>query len=162
MITPSATVGRPGGLGGAGGKRNWRDMLTKGLAWTSYVFGIASAALLASTFLGGIVDNIFSIGPDWIPFATLAILAVFVGIDLLSDFVPNRLALYCTLLMPSIARGVDGKLGQNVEDGANRVRDWLQGGIGDWLGTTSAIGLAIAGSGCAYLVARRTMKPKAG
>ncbi len=141
---------------------DWKDKMTKGLAWTSYVLGIAAGSLLASTFFGGIVDNIFGFLPwDWVPFAALALLFVFVAIDLLSDWIPNRVALYCTMAMPSVARSVNGKLGDSIESWANSVREALQGQIGSWLGTTSAVGLAVAAAGCAWLVARRTMSAKA-
>lgn len=141
---------------------DWKDKMTKGLAWTSYVLGIAAGSLLASTFVGGMVDKMFGLLPwDWVPFAVLAVLAAFVFVDLVSDFIPNRLALYCTMAAPSIARSVNGELGDSIEAGAGSVRAALQGQIGSWLGTASAIGLAIAAAGVAWVVARRTMAAKA-
>lgn len=141
---------------------NWKDKLTKGLAWASFALAIAAGSLLAATFVGGVVDTVLGWVPwSWVPFAVLALLFVFVAIDLFSDFIPNRLALYCTMAMPSVARSVNGRLGDNIETWAGQVRAQLQGGVDDWLGTTSAIGLAVAASGCAWLVARRTMSAKA-
>jgi hypothetical protein len=141
---------------------DWKDKLTKGLAWASYVLGIAAGSLLASTFFGGILDTIFGALPwDWAAPAVLLLLFVFVAVDLLSDFIPNRLALYCTMAMPSVGRSVDGKLGDNIESWAGQVRSALEGDFASWLGTASALGLAVAASGAAWIVARRTMAAKA-
>lgn len=145
---------RPGG--------NWKDKMTKGLAWSSYTLAVVAGALLASTFIGGFVDNVLGFIPwDWIPVAILAALFVLTAIDLLMDGVPNRVAMYCTIAMPSVARAVSGSLGNNIESWAGTVRDQLQGNLSDLLGTTSAIGLAVAAGICAWLVARRTMRAKA-
>lgn len=145
---------RPGG--------NWKDKMTKGLAWGSYILSVVAGALLASTFIGGIVDNLLGFIPwDWIPVTILAALFVATGIDLLMDGVPNRVAMYCTMAMPSVARSVNGGLGNSIESWAGAVRGQLQGNLSDLLGTASAIGLAAAAGLCAWIVARRTMRAKA-
>lgn len=163
MTTPTMAVGRPGGMTLGGGKGNWKGRATQILAWVSFALGVTAGSLLASTFFGGFVDNIVGFGPwDWVPVLILAGLFVFVAVDLFSDMVPNRLALYSVMSMPSVARGVDGSLGTHVESWANSVRDALQGNLSDLLGTSSAIGLAGAAALVAWIVARRTMKAKAG
>lgn len=146
-------------LGGKGG--NVKAQATKVAAWIAYVTAVAAGALLAGTFIGGLIDNLVTVGPAWLPVVALIVLFVSTAVDLGVDGVPNRVALYCTMAMPSVARSVNGKLGNNVEHWANQVLDQIRGPLSAWLGTSSALALALAAGLAAWLVARRTMAAKA-
>lgn len=159
MPLPTATAGPPIRLGGKGGGA--KSMAMKVLAWVAFVFGgLAASPLLAATFVGGIIDNLLSVGPNWLAPAAAFLTVVFIAIDLIADGVPNRLALYCAMLLSSVARSMDGKLGDNIESAANQLRDQVAPGLEDWMGTGSIIAMAIALAGSGWLISRRTMAAK--
>lgn len=145
--------------GGKGG--NVKAQITKGLAWASFSLAVAASPLLAGTFVGGIVDNILSIGPAWLALLALVAVVVSVAVDLFVDMIPNRVALYCAMASCSVARSVQGRLGDNVEKWANALLDQIRGPLSDFAGTSSALALALAAGLAAWLVARRTMAAKA-
>ncbi len=156
----AATPGSPMRLGG-GATKNAKALAVKVLAWVSFALGIAAAPLLAGTFVGGIVDNLLGFFPAWVALTALVGLVVMTAVDLFSDGVPNRVALYCAMGSVSVARSVDGRLGDNVELWANTVLTQVRGPLGEWLGTSSALALAMAAGLAAWLVSRRTMAAKA-
>lgn len=160
MAGPAVTAGSPVRMGAPGGK-NWKGIATKILAWLSFVLGIAAGGLLAGTFVGGVINGVVGIGPKWVPVVALVVLVFLTGIDLFADGVPNRVALYCVMAMPSLARAVDGKLGDRVEDAANAVLKEIRGDMASWLGTSSAVALALSAAAAAWLVSRRTMSARA-
>lgn len=146
-------------LGGKGG--NAKGMAMKILAWVAFVFGgLAASPLLAATFVGGILDNILSIGPNWMPPLAAFLICVGIAIDLIADGIPNRLALYGAMLIASVARSVDGKLGDNIESAANQLRDTVTPGLEEWMGTGSIVAMALALAGAGWLISRRTMAAK--
>lgn len=147
-------------LGGKGAGA--KAMATKVLAWVAFVFGgLAASPLIAATFVGGIVDNVLSVLPNWVPPLALFVLVVFVVVDLYADGIPNRLALYAAMLTISVGRSVDGKLGDTTEKNANLLRKAVQPDLQDWLGTSSIIALALALAIGGWLISRRTMAAKA-
>lgn len=145
--------------GGKGG--NVKATAIKVGAWAAYVLGIVVSPLLAATFVGGIVDNLLGIFPAVVTLIAFVVMVVSTAIDLGVDGVPNRVALYCTMLACSVARSVQGRLGDSVERWANALLDQVRGPLGDLLGTGSALGLALSAAAAAWLVARRTMAAKA-
>jgi hypothetical protein len=162
MAAPPVTAGGPSGLRiGAGKGGNLKATIMKILAWVAFVFGgLAASPLIAATFVGGIVDNLLSVGPDWLPPLTLFLLVVFIAVDLFADMIPNRMALYGAMALVSVARSVSGRLGDNVERWANEARTAIQPDLQAWLGTGSIIAMAGALAVGGWLVSRRTMAAK--
>lgn len=152
--TPAAPVR----LGGGGG--NIKAKVTKVAAWASFALAVAASPLLAGTFVGGIVDNVLGVLPAVVPLVVFVVMIVSTAVDLGVDGVPNRVALYCAMLACSVARSVQGRLGDSVERWANALLDQIRGPLGDLLGTGSALALALAAAAAAYIVARRTMAAK--
>ncbi len=163
-------------LGGPGGKkRNWKAIATKVLAYTSFFLGMAAGSLLAGTPIAGLVrwaaglfdtvvngllNMIVPVPYGWVPLLLLAGAVVGLGMDLFHDGVPNRVALYMAMLIPSLATAVPGGLGQAAQEWWGRVLSWMDGPLGQALGTTTGLGLAATAAVVAWLVARRTMAAK--
>ncbi len=149
---------RLGGKTGGGAK----GLAMKILAWVAFIFGgLAASPLLAATFIGGIIDNLLSIGPNWVPPLAAFLICVGIAIDLIADGIPNRLALYGAMLISSVGRSVNGKLGASIESGANQLRDQVSPGLEAWMGTGSIVAMALALAGAGWLISRRTMAAKA-
>lgn len=160
MAVGTAPPGPPSmRLGGKGG--TIKAQATKVLAWASFALGVAASPLLAGTFVGGIVDNLLGILPSWVALLALVAIVVMTAIDLGMDGVPNRVALYCAMAACSVARSVQGQLGDSVERWSNALLTQVRGPLSSWLGTSSALALALAAGLAAWLVARRTMAAKA-
>ncbi len=147
--TPAAPVR----LGGGGG--NVKAKATKVAAWASFGLAVAASPLLAGTFVGGIVDNLLGILPAFVPLVVFVVMIVSTAVDLGVDGVPNRVALYCAMLACSVARSVQGRLGDSVERWANALLDQIRGPLGDLLGTGSALTLALAAAAAAPQAAAR-------
>ena len=137
------------------------------LAWVGYIFALAGAAALPATFLGSWIAWCVSHVWGWVGPALLLAGAVSITLDIALDLVPNRLAVWCTIAMPSIAAGIDGKDGEpgklatKVGDASDWILPTVNDRLGSWLGTTSTIGICIGAIGAAWLVSRRTMATRA-
>lgn len=127
------------------------------LAWISMIFAVAGGAALAATFVGGIISGIVGIFPGWIAVVAFALGVVALVIDLANDGTPNRLAIWMGILLPSIARAVPGKLSATVTQFSRQLLDYINQSLGEWVGTTSTIGVAIAAVGISLLVGRRVI-----
>jgi hypothetical protein len=127
------------------------------LAWISYGLAVAGGASVAATFVGGLISGFVGLFPGWV--AIVVFLAGFVAmvIDLLVDGVPNRLAIWMGIVLPSLARAVPGKLSQTVTDLSGQLLGQINQWLGVWLGTTSSLGVAAAAVVASLLVARRVV-----
>lgn len=142
--------------------RTAREKGTKGLAWCSFGIAIAGGALVSEMFLGDWIEWIVELAPwEWLPGVLLGSAVLAIVVDLLTDLIPNFAALISALLLPTLATTTDGKLGDKVEEIAEAVLGWINGTLVDWIGTTSATGLAFACIIGSLLMARRVMKKQA-
>ncbi len=163
-------------LGGGGKKRDWKALATKVLAYTSFFLGMAAGSLLAGTaiaglvrFAAGVIDGIVNavlnlivpVPSGWVPLFLLVGAVVAICMDIFNDGIPNRVALCMAMLAPSLATAVPGGIGAAVQAWWGRVLSWMDGPLGQWLGTTTGLGLAATAALVAWLVARRTMPAKA-
>lgn len=127
------------------------------LAWISQILAVAGGVGVAATFLGDWISGLIGFFPDWLgPLLLFAAVVAWI-LDLLVDGIPNRLAIWCALLIPTLARSVNGTLGQRVTEISGRLADTINAELGAWLGTTSVLSIALAASLAALLVARRVI-----
>lgn len=143
---------RPGG----GGFNKEKGV--KALAWISFVLAAVGGAALASTFLGTWTAAFLNIFPAWVAVLVLAAGVVGMAIDLFVDGIPNQMALYTAIALPTLARSTPGRLGNTVTDLSSRLLDSLQGALGTWLGTSSAMGMACVSVAVSLLMARRVVR----
>lgn len=129
----------------------------KALAWISFTLAAVGGAAIAGTFLGGFVAGLLGFFPDWVGIVVLAGAFVAMAIDLFVDGIPNQVALYTAIALPSVARAVPGKLGDTVTSLSRQLLANVNSALGEWLGTSSAIGLAIVSIVVSLLMARRVI-----
>ena len=135
----------------------------KGLAWASFIIAIVGGALIADMFLGTWIEFLLELLPwNWVAPILLLAAIITVVIDLVIDMVPNYAALIAAMIMPTVATAANGKLGDQVEKGAEAVLGWINDAMIEWLGTASTTGLAFACIIGSLLMARRVVKKSAG
>jgi hypothetical protein len=133
------------------------------LAWLTLGVASLGGTAAAGTFIGDWTDNVFDFLPwEWLAPLVLAILFITTVIDLLIDLMPNKAAIYSVIAMPSVAKAAPGKFGETVGGWFDALMDWVNGVLTSWLGTDSAVGLAIACIVAAVLMARRVIKKSSG
>lgn len=133
------------------------------LAWFSLGIAAVGGTAAAGTFVGDWIAAVFDWLPwAWVPVLALIILVVTTAIDLLVDMTPNQAAIYSVIAIPSIAGAAPGKFGDTVGGWFDALMGWVNDGLVQWLGTDSAVGLAIACIVGALLMARRVIKKSAG
>lgn len=143
---------------GSGAKGFVRGKGVTGLAWVSFGFAVIGGAALMSSGPGRLFAGFVGLFPDWV--ASLALLAgvITLVIDLGMDGTPNRAAIWCAILMPSTALAVNGKLGANVRELADRITAVAVARLGEWIGQGSTWVVAAAGITAALLIARRVVR----
>ncbi|MEO3930933.1 hypothetical protein ABGB07_44890 [Micromonosporaceae bacterium B7E4] len=140
-----------------------RQKGTTALAWASFGVAIVGGTFAAGMWIGEVIRTLLDALPwPWVPALLLLIAVVGVGIDLFVDGAPNQVAIYGGILTPSIATAADGKLGNSISDWTADLVNWLNGSLVEWLGTGSAVGLALACIICSLLMARRVVRKSAG
>lgn len=150
-------------MGGARAVMNTaKDKGMKGLAWASFIIAIVGGALIAEMFIGNWIEFLLELSPwDWVAPILLLAAVITVVIDLAIDWVPNYAALIAAMVMPTVATSADGKLGDQIEAGAEAVLGWINSTMIEWLGTTSTTGLALACIIGSLLMARRVISKQA-
>jgi hypothetical protein len=142
----------PGGRGG-----NIKTNVNKGAAWTAQILAISAGAALLTTFVGQWAAVGFGILPGWVKLVILVGAVLWALGDWFKDGVPNKQALYIGVAAPALAAGLDGKLAGNVRSGSERLLNYVDGALGAWVGTSSAIGLAAVLLVAAFVIARHTV-----
>ncbi|MCZ7440798.1 hypothetical protein O7598_31110 [Micromonospora sp. WMMC241] len=133
------------------------------LAWLTLGVASIGGTAAAGTFIGDWINNVFGWLPwEWMAPLILAILFITTVIDLLIDLLPNKAAVYSVIAMPSVAKAAPGKFGDTVGGWFDALMDWVNSTLIQWLGTDSAVGLAVACIVAAVLMARRVIKKSAG
>ncbi|MEU6204609.1 hypothetical protein ABZ814_13590 [Micromonospora musae] len=133
------------------------------LAWLSLGIATIGGTAAAGTFIGDWTDAVFGWIPwEWLAPLVLAILFITTAIDLLIDLTPNKAAIYSVIAMPSVASAAPGKFGDTLGGWFDGLMGWVNATLVQWLGTDSAVGLAIACIVAAVLMARRVIKKSSG
>lgn len=141
--------------GGGGSALHQRGIVA--LAWISYLLAVVAGAALVDTWVGGIVT--WAVGVFPVAVAALALVAGTVAmlIDLLVDRIPNRLAVWMALVLPSVAAAVDGRLATTVTSISRALLEQVGAGLGTWIGDASSLGVALGAAVASLLVARRVI-----
>lgn len=149
------------------GFRSLHAKSIKGLAWASFVIAVADGVLLAGTFISDwIHTGLGFISEPWRTIITV-ILVIFglvaAFLDCWLDLEPNQLAIWCALLLPSIARGLSGGIADWTRDASQTVLhaidQWLFKAAPAGLGSTwLAIAIAVAAVLMAHRVVKKTRK----
>lgn len=129
------------------------------LAWASFGVAIVGGNLAAGMWLGTGIETVLEALPwEWLPSLLLLVGVVAVAIDLFIDGTPNQVAIAAAILIPSVATAAKGKLGDKIGEWTGALTDWISNSLVEWVGTNSAVGLAIACIVCSILMARRVIK----
>lgn len=143
--------------------KNLQQKGVKTLAWLSLGIAGVGGTAAAGTFVGDWIAKAFDLLPwKWVPILLLLALFVTGVIDVLIDMTPNKAALYSVIFLPSVAGATPGKFGDTVGGWFDALMGWVNDSLITWLGTDSAVGLAIACIGGALLMARRVIKKSTG
>jgi hypothetical protein len=127
------------------------------LAWISFGLAVVAGAAAAGTFIGGMIAGVVGFFPGWVGALLCAGLIIGIAIDVFIDSEPNRVALFGMMLLPSLARAVPGQLGDTVTNAATTLLVQVQSALGQWLGLTTAVGIALGSAAIALLMARRVI-----
>jgi hypothetical protein len=139
--------------GGGGNKEKGR--LT--LAWVSFGFAVIGGAAIVATFIGGMIAGFVGFFPSWVAIAAFVGAFVAMAIDLFVDGEPNQVALYTAMVLPSLARAVPGRLSDTITQMSAQALAQLNSVLGEWLGTSSAMGVALACIIVSLLMGRRVL-----
>lgn len=145
MVRPGATT------------KNHKAQGIKALAWISFGLAVVGGAALASMFIGDMIAGLIGFFPPWLGSVMLAGGVVGMAIDLFVDGIPNRVALYTAMTIPSIARSVPGRLGDEVTRLSENLRAQVELPLGVWLGVASTTAVAIGCVVVSMLMARRVI-----
>jgi hypothetical protein len=129
----------------------------RALAWVSFGLAVVAGAALTDTFVGGWISAVFAFAPGWLATVTFVGVAVMTAVDLVVDGIPNQIALYAAMSLPSMAMGLPGRLAGTVTDLSQKAAAQTNDALGQWLGGTSSYVLAGACAVAALLVARRVI-----
>lgn len=135
----------------------YREKGIQALAWISFGFAVVGGAAITGTLLGDCIVALVRIFPNWVATAAFAGGVVALSVDLFVDQTPNRLALWMAILLPSVARATTGKLSDSVTELSDKAAAQVNGGLGEWLGVASYLGLAVACVVISQLMARRVI-----
>jgi hypothetical protein len=135
-----------------------------GLAWVSFLLALAGGSYADTTFIGGLIRGAVGMFPDDWHVAGLILLAavVTVFIDLFLDLTPNWPAVGAAIIGPSVASMVNARLGSMVSGWAQAMQDSVGEKVGEFVGGTTAVGLALACILASLLTARRVIKKSGG
>lgn len=150
------------GMGGEGGRV--KDKVTLGLAWGSGALTFVAGFATAGTWFGGLIAGVSRLGglaPKG-PAVVLGIGLALLALDCYIDNIPNQVGLTYLFLAPSVARGVNGKLGGHTTQWSSEATHWISGFTGPWLGITAGPMMAALAGGIAVVVARRIVPKAAG
>lgn len=132
------------------------------LAWISEAAALVGGAALMTTFAGGWIAALVGLFPGWVASAALGIGVLAGGLDMALDGIPNRLAIWMSILLPSMALAVGGKLGATVRDVAHSISAAANQEMGSWLGQKSTVAIAAFGITAALLMAKRVIRKGGG
>jgi hypothetical protein len=131
----------------------------RGLAWASLVTATVGGTLATGTPIGDVLRTILGLVPwPWVPPVLLAAAILATAIDIVVDLEPNKAAVISVLLMPILASATHGKLGTTITGWAKDLLRWIDQPLMAWVGTDSAVGLAIACIIATFLMARRVVR----
>lgn len=119
-------------------------------AWLSFAGAVIAGAGLAAT-APGLVQLIIVV-------AALSMLVI----DIASDRTPNMWAVAVAIALPSVVVGMNGKLAATINGWLTDLWAKVSGNLGEWVGTTSMLGLAIAAAVIAYIIGRRSLPGSGG
>jgi hypothetical protein len=148
------------GKGSTAGLRAAHAKSIRGLAWVSLAIALAAGALIPATPVGGAIRTFLG----WLPWGPVIpmLLLVFgwfgVALDCYVGLKPDRLAVYASLVLPSVASALHGGLAAWTMGVA---RDVLHG-IDQWMFRAQPAGigstaLALAAAVAAVLMAQRVV-----
>jgi predicted MFS family arabinose efflux permease len=137
--------------------RGGSDKGRKVRAWISFGLAVIGGAAIVATFVGGAIAGLVGFFPSWVAIAAFVGALVAMTIDLIIDGEPNRIALCTAMVLPSLARAVPGKLSDTVTQASSSAHDQVNQSLGVWLGTSSAIGIAVACVIVSLLMGRRVL-----
>jgi hypothetical protein len=118
-------------------KAHWR-------AWLAFGCALVGGVTATATWLGDWIANVVGVFWWWVPLVLLVVVGLTVVFDLAADWIPNRKAIYCVILWPSLAAAIEGKLGRTLRGWTDAVNAYLDRSLGVWLTDTprgSAAGL---------------------
>ncbi len=144
--------------GGRGG--DWKNKTNKGLAWFAFALAVAAGSALTGTFVGSWISGIVGFLPNWVTVPMMFGAFLWMAGDLFADGIPNKPALYISMVLPSMAVGMSGKLADSVQSWARQVLDRIDGSLGEWVGTGSVLTLAATVVVASLVIARRTVNAR--
>lgn len=108
------------------------------LAWASLILACTGGLAATGSFVGTWIVRIVQIGPWWLPFLLIG-LGALRWLGDLSDGVPNRWAVYISMLWPSLFLAIpDGKMRESMSGWVDDLNRWLDSHLAVWVGHAGA------------------------
>ncbi len=131
---------------------------TRALAWISYGLAVVGGSALMATDPGSWIAATIGVFPQWVAVFLFGAGLVGMCLDLFLDRIPNRLAVWMAILLPSSARAVHGQLGADVRDVATHISGAADARLSAWIGQSSLLAIAAFCVAVALLMARRVVR----
>jgi hypothetical protein len=125
-----------------------RGVLENPLAAGVYFCALSGGVAVSDTWIGHLIGHIINIGPVWAPHIAFAAAVIIIVLDWLRDGIPERLAIYLTLVAPSLAMAIpkDADMHKQLAGWITELNDWLDRTIGPYLvGDQKNVALTIIG-----------------
>jgi hypothetical protein len=123
------------------------DPLRNLLAWVSLGLAVVGGAAASTCFVGGLISGIVGALWDWVPLVLSPALFIVWLCDLLNDGIPNRLALWTTMLLPSVNLAIHGRLGAALAGWSHALNAQVDQTVGSWVGQSSMVAVTFV---CAF------------
>lgn len=167
-----------GGGGGGGVKAavaKAQGHATTGMRWSCFIAAAFVGAALPETFLSNLINWLIGIVADVLGatinafgghvtnMPTIVHDLLFVGVliallaDLIVDLTPNRFALIGAAILPTLAKAVPGKLGQDVTQMADTIMKSATQLCGTWIGSAAPLAIVAISGVIALVLARRVI-----
>lgn len=102
------------------------------LCWLAYIVGLVAGASLAQGN-SGLVQICILVG-----------MVLWMIVDLVDNKTPNQPAVVIAIILPSLVLKMDGKGAKAIADIYGKISDFAVAPLNSWLGTNSALVLAMA------------------
>lgn len=112
------------------------SLFTHTLATLACLYSIVGGMSATGTWIGDVIRWAINLGPWWTAYAAVVAGLIFFCGDLGKEGVPNALAIFLPLFIPSAATAVpdNGKLHDLFNDWIDATNKWLDGSLGEWIG----------------------------
>lgn len=113
----------------------FKGIFSSPLAWLVQAVAAAGGIAVSDTWIGRTLGWFVNLFPIYTPHILFVAAIFIIGLDWFREGIPERLALYLSLVAPSLAMAIpdDAKLHEKMAGWITDVNTWLDTEIGPWV-----------------------------